>query len=76
MFFLFLYNIILSLCFASAQTAVVYDENQTSTQFHIILWISITFVVAFLSGIYGIFQVANTKDSLLYSKIGTSNSTN
>ncbi|ETB63439.1 hypothetical protein YYC_00201 [Plasmodium yoelii 17X] len=38
--------------------------------------ISITFVVAFLSGIYGIFQVANTKDSLLYSKIGTSNSTN
>ncbi|EAA16821.1 hypothetical protein, partial [Plasmodium yoelii yoelii] len=51
-------------------TAVVYDENQTSTQ------ISITFVVAFLSGIYGIFQVANTKDSLLYSKIGTSNSTN
>ncbi|SCO93248.1 conserved Plasmodium protein, unknown function, partial [Plasmodium malariae] len=54
-------------------TGVVYDENQKSVQFHITLWIVITCIIAFLLGTYATLEISKTKDSLLYSKINTSN---
>ncbi|ANQ08875.1 Uncharacterized protein PCOAH_00035470 [Plasmodium coatneyi] len=63
---------VLSLHFAAAQTGVVYDENQANVQFHVTLWIVLTLITAFILGTYATFQIANTKDSLLYSKINTS----
>ncbi|SCP05133.1 conserved Plasmodium protein, unknown function [Plasmodium ovale] len=53
-------------------SGVVYDENQKGVQFHITLWIVLTLIIAFLLGTYATFQISNTKDSLLYSKINTS----
>ncbi|GAW81892.1 hypothetical protein, conserved [Plasmodium gonderi] len=62
----------LSLYFVEAQSGVVYDENQKNIQFHVTLWITLTLIMAFLIGVYATFQISNTKDSLLYSKINTS----
>ncbi|VWU49060.1 conserved protein, unknown function, partial [Hepatocystis sp. ex Piliocolobus tephrosceles] len=56
-------------------TAEVYDENQKGLQVHMILWIVLSMIVALILGIYALFEIANTKDSLLYSKISTSNTT-
>ncbi|CAD2095487.1 conserved Plasmodium protein, unknown function [Plasmodium vinckei petteri] len=61
MFFLFLYNIILNLCFASAQTAVVYDENEKSMEFHIILWNLWNFPSCKYQGLTAIFQDRHIK---------------
>ncbi|KOB58802.1 hypothetical protein PFHG_00550 [Plasmodium falciparum HB3] len=55
------------------ENSVVYDGNRKSVQFHITLWIVITFIVAFLLGTYATYRISHTKDSLLYSKINASN---
>ncbi|KYO01827.1 hypothetical protein PGSY75_0613100 [Plasmodium gaboni] len=73
--FSYLYYILVYIYFVSAQSGVVYDENQKSVQFHITLWIVITFIVAFLLGTYATYRISHTKDSLLYSKINASSNT-
>ncbi|CAC9696210.1 conserved Plasmodium protein, unknown function [Plasmodium sp. DRC-Itaito] len=73
--FRYLYYILVYIYFVSAQSGVVYDENQKSVQFHITLWIIITFIVAFLLGTYATYRISHTKDSLLYSKINASSNT-
>ncbi|SOV74671.1 conserved Plasmodium protein, unknown function [Plasmodium sp. gorilla clade G3] len=73
--FRYLYYILVYIYFVSAQSGVVYDENQKSVQFHITLWIVITFIAAFLLGTYATYRISHTKDSLLYSKINTSSNT-
>ncbi|KYO01015.1 hypothetical protein PRSY57_0611800 [Plasmodium reichenowi] len=73
--FRYLYYILVYIYFVSAQSGVVYDENQKSVQFHITLWIVITFIVAFLLGTYATYRISHTEDSLLYSKINASSNT-
>ncbi|CRG93711.1 conserved Plasmodium protein, unknown function [Plasmodium gallinaceum] len=71
--FFFFFNILVFLYRINAQLSEVYDENQKSTQFHFALWTVLVLISAFILGTYATFQIAYTKDSLLYSKINTSN---
>ncbi|CRH01003.1 conserved Plasmodium protein, unknown function [Plasmodium relictum] len=72
-FFFFFLNVLIFLYCVIAQSSIVYDENQKSTQFHFALWTVIVLVSIFALGTYATFRISYTKDSLLYSKINTSN---